>query len=320
MSNQRTGDPVIPAQIRELASRVTTWGRFGQDDEKGMLNCITPEHRVRAAGLVRRGAVFSLAIPIRDGEGPMCHAGVGRPPPTHQMTLTGSEPGPVELGATADYTDDLITVGTHTTTHWDALSHFYYDGQIYNGFPASEVGQGGAPRGSIDTVRAEFVARGVLLDVARLRGVTALEPGHAVGPDELSECERAQHVEIGAGDILLVRTGAMTRARGEDWSGFYAEARPGVHHTSVQWLVDRGVAALAVDNSGVEPPSDVAGALYPLHMLALRDAGIHLGEFWYLEELAAACADDGCWEFLLVAQPLRIVGGVGSPVNPLAIR
>jgi kynurenine formamidase len=309
-----------PAEIFALGERLRTWDQFGEGDEKGALNYITAADRVRAAQLVRRGAVFSLAVPITDGTGPMGHNPVGRFNPIHHMTATGDQSGPLEMGATTDFTDDVLVIGCHSTTHWDALSHIYYGDQLYNGFPAADVGKRGAVHVGIDKVHQDFVGRGVLLDLPRFKDVVSLEPGYAVGPDELEACALSQAVEIAQGDILLIRTGALTRLTDGDWAGFHAAPRPGLHYSAVEWLVNRKIAAVAADNNGVEAPSTLPGVRNPLHMLALRDAGIHLGEFWNLEELAADCAQDRRYEFLLVAQPLRIEGGVGSPVNPLALK
>jgi kynurenine formamidase len=309
-----------PGLIKALGERLGTWGDFGPDDEKGAANLITDQHRVRAAGLVRRGKVFSLALQIRDRQGPMGSNAIGRFNPMHHMTKTGFESGPIEMGADSDFTDDMLVIGCHSTTHWDALSHVYYDGKIYNGASAEEVDQTGTPHSDIDAVHDDLVGRGVLLDLARHLGVDELEPGYAVSPEELTACAEKQGVAVGEGDIMLVRTGVLNRVDGDDWSGFHGAPRPGLHYTTVEWMKDRGVAAAAADNNGVEAPSTLDGVRNPLHMLALRDVGIYLGEFWDLEELAADCAADGVYEFLLAAQPLRIDGGVGSPINPLAIK
>jgi kynurenine formamidase len=309
-----------PDQIFALGDRLRTWEEFGEGDERGALNHITAAHRISAAGLVKRGAVFSLALPISDGKGPMGHNVVGRFNPLHHMTATGDQAGPLDMGATTDFTDDVLVIGTHATTHWDALAHIYYGDRLYGGFPASDVGPRGASHAGIDKVHADFVGRGVLLDLPRFKGVTTLEAGYGIGPDELDACAAHQGIQVEQGDIVLIRTGAMTRVDGEDWTAFHATPRPGLHYSTVEWMVTRKVAAVAADNHGVECPSELPGVRNPLHMLALRDAGVHLGEFWFLEELAEDCAADRRYEFLLTAPALRIVGGVGSPINPLAMK
>ena len=307
------------AEFKTLLESLRNWGRFGSDDERGALNYITDEKRRRAAALVRRGRSFSLAIPV-SSSGPQSGAG-GRVNPLHFMTATGCDPvSRVDLGLGARYTDDFLAMTVQCGTQWDALCHIYYDDTLYNGFPASCVDSGGAKADGIDRVHSDFVSRGVLLDVAGLHGVECLAPGHAVTGAELEGAEARQGVRVEEGDILLVRTGQMSKTRNfQDWSVFHGP-EAGLHWETAQWLHERRVAAVAADNSMVEASQVMEDVMVPFHMLALTNLGIHLGEFWYLEELAADCAADGVWEFLLVAQGLPITGGSGSPVNPLAIK
>lgn len=308
------------AEFEALATRVRNWGRWGDDDEKGTLNHIGAAQRVRAAGLVERGEAISLALPIENGKGPMITGISNRFNPLHHMTVTGLEKGPVEMGGTTDITDDVLVIGCQTSTQWDALSHVYYDGRLYNGFEAASVTHAGAGHDHIEAVHREFFGRGVLLDMPRFKDEKTLPPGYAVSPAEMTACAESQGVELEQGDIVLLRTGALTRVVDNEWTAFHAEPRPGVHYSVAGWLDERRSAALASDNNAVEAPSTLAGLRNPFHMLALRDMGLHLGEFWDLERLAEDCAEDGRYEFMLVAQPLRIVGGTGSPLNPLAIK
>ncbi len=307
------------AEFRKLLADLKNWGKWGRDDERGALNYITEDKRRRAAGLVRRGRTFSLAIPV-NAFGPQRGLG-GRINPLHFMTATGCDPrSPVELGANARYTDDFLAMTVQCGTQWDALCHIYYDDTLYNGYPASAVDSGGARRDGIDKVHSDFVSRGVLLDVARLAGVDCLEAGHAVTIAELEAAEAQQGVRVEEGDILLLRTGQMSRVgKFRDWSVFHGP-EAGLHWETAAWLHERRVAAVAADNSMVEASQQMDDVMVPFHMLALTNLGIHLGEFWYLEELAADCAEDGRWECLLVAQGLNITGGSGTPVNPLAMK
>jgi kynurenine formamidase len=298
-----------------------TWGKWGINDERGAVNYITAESRVRAAQLVRRGAVFSLALPIRSGKGPQTANIIGRFNPIHHLTYSPESESPhIDLGAGTGMNDDLLVIGCHSSTHWDALSHNHYKGKMYNNFDAAEVNAHGARRNGIDKVHREFVGRGVLLDIARLKGVDVLEPGYSISSADLAECAENVGVVLGEGDILLIRTGMMTLVSGDDWSGYHSAPRSGLHYTTAEWLGQNKVAAVASDTGGVEAPSPLPGINNPLHMIALRDMGIHLGEFWYLEELADDCARDGVHEFMLAAQALPIEGGIGSPVNPIAIK
>lgn len=305
--------------VKELGTRLRRWGHWGPDDEKGASNYITARERVRAAALVRRGKVFSLALPIQNGRGPMRSNG-NRFNPLHFMTETGESRGHTDLGGDADFTDDVLLMPLQSTTQWDALCHVYYEDTLYNGYPAASVTASGASRNGIGVVHSDFVGRGVLLDVARSEAVDCLPSGHAVTIEELDSCAVTQGVQIEEGDLILVRTGQMSRVKGfEDWSVFHGP-QAGLHFSVSEWLADHRIAAVAADNSMVEASGVVAGLRVPFHMIALRDMGVSLGEFWYLEDLAIDCEQDGVYEFMLVAQAMPVEGATGSPVNPIAMK
>ena len=306
-------------EITAIAERVSNWGRWGDQDERGTANFITAEKRIDAAALIRTGRTFSLAIPM-DSNGPQ--SGIGfRTNPIHLMAATGADPEQeVDLGGGARYTDDVISMPLQCATQWDSLAHIYYGDQLYNGFPAVSVDSRGAHRNGSDKVHEAFVSRGVLLDIARMLGVDCLEAGYSISVAELEAAERRQGTHVAAGDIVLVRTGLMgTHDATGSWARFH-DREPGLGYETVEWLHDRSVAAIATDTSRVEAPSPFEGLMIPFHMLAIRDMGLHLGEFWYLEELARSCEEDGVYECFLSAQGLPITGAVGSPTNPIAIK
>ena len=307
------------AVFEELLRTLKTWGQWGPDDEKGTLNYITPAVRRRAAGLVRQGKTFALSIPIRHGSGPQ--AGGARINPLHLMTATGCDPTTrVDLGMNTRYVDDMLVMMVQGGTQWDALCHVYYDDRLYNGFAATQVDSHGAHRGGIDKVHADFVSRGVLLDVARAKTVDCLPAGYAITSADLEATAARQATRIEAGDIVLVRTGQMSTVGDfAKWDAFRGR-EAGLHWETAEWLHTHRVAAVAADNSMVEATAQLPGVRVPFHMLALCNLGLHLGEFWFLEALAADCAADGVWECMLVAQALPIAGGSGSPVNPLALK
>jgi kynurenine formamidase len=308
------------SDFEDLLKRLTNWGRWGPSDEKGALNYITADKRVDAARLVRRGQVFAMGIPVTGGQGPQ--KGVGsRVNPMHFMTATGCDPSTrVPLGGDAGYSDDYLGISVQGGTQWDALCHIFYKGTMYNGFSASEITSAGAARNGIDKVHAEFVTRGVLLDIAALKGVECLDAGYAITTADLLEAEERQKVSFGEGDAVIVRTGQMSTTVGfTDWSRFHG-LEAGLHYETAVLFDDRRVAAVAADNTMVEATGHLRGYYVPFHMLALVNLGIHLGEFWNVEELALDCAADGVYEFMLVAQALPITGGTGSPLNPLAIK
>jgi kynurenine formamidase len=305
-------------QIRALAKQLSNWGRWGADDERGTLNFITPEVVKRAAGLVRRGQVFSLGLSF-GADGPQIGQG-GRVNPLHLMTAVDQRL-PAEYPEAFRYADDVMVFPLQCATQWDSLAHVHYDGQLYNGFPAATTTSAGAARNGIDKVGPGIVSRGVLLDLARLAGVARLAPGQAIQPDDLEAAERAQGVRVESGDVLLVRTGHLGVFKTDGDRVGYMRMMPGLGIACAAWLHARQVAAVAADTNSVEviPFEDPALPL-PLHLLCLRDMGLTLGEMFDLDALAEDCAADGVWELLFTAPPLRIAGGVGSPLNPLAIK
>jgi len=305
------------AAVTDLARRVSNWGRWGADDERGTVNFITPEVVQRGARAVRRGAVFSLGLDF-SADGPQ-FGQAGRVNPLHIMTSTSNQMTPDPAGLR--YADDVIVMPLQCATQWDSLAHVHYGGQLFNGHSAATITSSGAGRNSIDKMAAGIISRGVLLDVARLRGVESLGPGEVVTPADLEAAERAQGVRAERGDVLLVRTGYIRVFTVYGERVFYMKQTPGLGVACVEWLHAREVAAIATDTNMVEvwPPEDPA-VLFPLHALCIRDMGLTLGEMFDLEALASDCAADGVWEFLFTAPPLRVTGGVGSPLNPLAVK
>ncbi|HVN84138.1 MAG TPA: cyclase family protein [Candidatus Binatia bacterium] len=303
-------------KVHALAKRVSNWGRWSSEDERGTVNFITPEVVRRAAACVKRGAVFSLGLAF-NADGPQIGQG-GRVNPLHLMTAVNGGYGP-EGGFR--YADDLVVMPLQCATQWDSLAHVHYGGQLYNGFPASTTTSAGAARNSIDKLAAGIVSRGVLLDIARLRPVARLGPGYAITPADLDAAERAQGVRVERGDVLLVRTGHITVFTTDQDKIGYMKQMPGLGIACVEWLHAREVAAVATDTSAVEviPFEDPTMPL-PVHLLCIRDMGLTLGEMFDLEALAADCANDGVWEFLFTAPPLKVTAAVGSPLNPLAVK
>lgn len=301
--------------FRQVGAEVSNWGRWGPEDERGTTNLVTPREIVRAARLVRRGAVFDLGVPLGAG-GP--RAFPGRIDPLHMMTETGAGQ---EYPGGAKWSDDYVVMPLQTGTQWDAFAHVWYDGLLYNGFGEDEVGPHGAARCSIDALGGGIAGRGVLLDVARHAGVDWLEGGHVIGPETLDAVAERQGTEIRAGDILLVRTGWWRKFLVEGDAAGWTSAEPGLGLDCARWVRDHDLAALGMDNWGIEvAPGEDPAATSPVHCVLLRDVGIPLGEIFDLEALAEDCAGDGVHEFLFVAPPLKVTGAVGSPVNPLALK
>jgi len=301
--------------FREIGARLRNWGRWGDDDERGTVNLITPERIVAATQLVKRGAIFDLGIPF-DVNGPQ--PGGGRINPVRLMSETGHDqhyPGAFH------YADDYVFMPLQAASQWDGLAHVFYDEQLYNGFPSDDVGPHGAKHCSIDKMAKGIVGRGVLLDIARLKGVRWLEQGDVITPADLDAAAARQGVEVKAGDIVLFRTGWRTKfVEEKDANGFMA-GEPGLGLACCEWLHERDVAVVASDNWAIEAlPGEIDTELLPVHMVLIRDMGMTLGEILDLDELAADCEADGVWEFLLTAPPIKFTAAVGSPINPLAIK
>jgi kynurenine formamidase len=301
--------------FREIGSRLSNWGRWGDDDERGTVNLITPDHLVAAAGLVRHGRIFDLGIPF-DGNGPQ--PGGSRINPVRLMSETGHDQ---DFPGAFHYADDYVFMPLQSASQWDGLAHVFYDDRMYNGFPASDVGPHGAKHCSIDKLAKGIAGRGVLLDIARLKDVEWLDEGYAITPDDLDEaCER-QGLEVRSGDILLFRTGWRTKFVTEGDAAAFMAGEPGLGLACCEWLHSRDVAVVASDNWAIEVlPGEVDTELLPVHMVLIRDMGMTLGEILDLDELATDCEADGVWEFFLTAPPIKFTAAVGSPINPLAIK
>jgi kynurenine formamidase len=299
------------------------WSRWGPLDERGTANFIDPEMVARAATLITSGHVISCAVPLDFATVPVPP---DRPPPIHYFAFSGvdflveDEPGapvPAFHGA-----DDYVTMALQTGTHWDGLAHAHHEDSLYNGYWIGNTSSyAGARRCSIDRICPGIVGRGVLLDLPRHAGAERLMPGHVISLQELTAAAAAQNVTVGRGDILLLRTGHLSWYYSlPDKDEFWRSGAPGIGAEVIAWLHETEVSALASDTAAVEVVPSETGELHPLHSRLIRDLGLTIGELWWLDELAAACANDGRYAFFLSAPPLRIRGGAGSPVNPLAIK
>lgn len=300
------------AEFRELFAELCNWGRWGDSDERGALNLHDAGDVVAAAELVRTGATVTLSRPLNT------RLRIDNPEPAvHRMTMLGD----VDIGSgSLSFAKDFIGVDYHhdSHSHIDALCHVAFEGALYNGRPSAMLTADGATADAIDVLKDGLVGRGLLFDVPRTRGVEWLEPGEHVLPGDLKSCEREQGVAAQRGDVLLVRTGHSRRlATLEPWDT--SKAKAGLHPTCARYLAERDVIALGSDGNNDTAPSTTEGIDFPVHALALNGMGVHLLDYLQLDDLATACERHGRWEFLFVAAPLRIPGGTGSPLNPIAV-
>lgn len=308
--------------VKALADKYKNWGRWGDDDQLGTLNYITPQKIVDASGLVKQGKVLSLAIPF-DDNGPQTGS-FGRFNPIHFMLQDG---GDVSIGAqdhlpNIQYTDDAVTMPLQCATQWDALAHILYRGKMYNGYEAHYVNSTGAKKNGMENAKDKIVSRGILLDIPRYKGKQWLEPGEAIYPEDLDGAAAMGKVSVGTGDIVLVRTGQIGQVRADgSWGEYSGGSAPGLGVDCAQWICEHEIAGYATDTWGTEViPNETPDIFQPLHMILIVHAGVLVGEIFDLEGLAEDCANDGVYEFLFVAPPLPITGAVGSPINPQAIK
>ena len=299
----------------ELAQRVRNWGRWGDDDERGTLNLLTPDATRRGVERIRSGRTLSLALPL-SADGPQTGLIPGRVNPLRTMVAINS-PLTADRDAFAT-SDDVVVMGLQAATHWDALAHVSYEGRLYNGFPAGAVDVAGAKRCGIDKVGA-IAGRGVLLDVARAKNLDRLDAGYAITAEDLDAAEELARTQVVEGDVVLVRTGQLQRFHRGDRMG-YAFPSPGLSTMTVPWLHARGVAAVATDNLTLEVfPGEREDTVLPVHLLHLVDMGLTQGQNFDLEELSEVCAEAGAYDFFIEASPEPFVSGLGGPVNPVVV-
>ena len=293
------------AQLRAWRVEGRNWGRWGVDDGAGAINLITPEKRLAALALARTGRTVSLSRPYPKTPGP------NNPTPAQHFMRTIERPN--GGGGVVDYYG--FVYHGQSMTHIDALCHVWDADGMWNGRdPAVEITSDGARFADITNWSGGIVTRGVLLDVPKHRGTRYVTPDRPVHGDELAAIAQAQGSPLTAGDALLVYSGY--EAYLEDGKTLSASERPGLHASCAHFIRDRDVALLGWDLMDAYPtdhalPWPVHGVLYSYGVALLDNA--------LLRPLAEACAAEGRHEFALLVLPLRVEGGTGSPVNPVAV-
>jgi kynurenine formamidase len=314
----------------------SNWGKWGDDDELGAANYLTGEQVLRGIAAVEAGETYTLGLPIGAPDGDPTWP--TRSEGAHYMT---ADKGHHEAGKQDremyggwEHSDDVVHQFTHGSTHVDSLGHSWYGDRLYNGFDANTT-KGGLDRCGIEhPAEHGLVGRGVLLDVAAHRGVDYLSRGERVTLEELRACADEQGVDFEGREILLVRLGVVELFYREGPEAFYEEYEtvhggtpaldePGITYTDdlAEWFADTEVPLFGTDSVTAEQTvSEATGTRLPLHPALLRDQGVLISEMNKLDDLAAACREDGSYEFMYVGAPLKLVGGTGSPFNPIAIR
>jgi kynurenine formamidase len=293
-------------QVDEWMTELSNWGRWGQDDQLGAINLITPQKRLEAVALVKEGVSVSLA---RD---PEKEKAVDNPSPyEHVMFRTGLDNSGSAM--------DTYKVSYHglAHTHLDSLAHVFYQGKMYNGFSQKEVTEMGAGKLDIHNLKNGVLTRGILIDIPRLKGVPYLEPGTPIYAEDLEAWERRAGIRVSSGDVVFVRTGRWARrAALGPWDAFQSSA--GLHPSVARWLKDRDVVMIGGDAANDVTPSGIEGLAFPLHRLAIVALGVHIFDNADLEALSETAARLNRWEFLFTVAPIPMPGGTGSPVNPIA--
>jgi kynurenine formamidase len=308
-----------------LADAPRNWRRWGNSDEVGALNFLTSVEVVRAAAAVQQGTVFTLGLPTAGSDGEPVWPGRAEAQRYNTRDRASYASGRVEpFTGGVEYADDVIVMFLQGTTHVDALGHVWYENELYNGYAADETVDHISSASVLPIAERGIVGRGVLIDMARHRGKPRLERNEAFRLEDVLAAAMSQHVEIEPHDILLIRTGWLQTFY-DDRAAFYAEPflEPGLMYEPAvaDWFHRMEICLYGTDTVGNELTQQPgSGAISVLHASLMRNLGVIFLEMLRLEELAAHCDSDGRWAFMFVAAPLKIVGGTGSPVNPIAIK
>ncbi len=300
-------------EFDSLFEEVSNWGRWGSDDQRGTLNFLTPSIVANAAKLVRAGRSVSMGRPIdtvasADNPNQAIH---------HMMRCYDITDSTNYVQYVADYLGSSVHGCAHA--HFDALCHIAYRGKLYNDRPMSLVTSEGAKTMDITQYAQGIVGRGVLLDIPRLRHVKWLEPGEMVTTEDLEAAEKLEGVKLGEGDIFVFRTGHYKRRMELGPWDLDTVGRAGLHPTAMKLLHERKIAAFFPDGDGEVKPSPVESVSAPVHALQITSMGLACADSLQLEEVSQECEREGRWDFMTVASPLRLQGGTGSLVNPVAI-
>ncbi len=302
-SQEERNYPRNAEEFDALFQEVSNAGRWGPDDERGTANLITPEKVRQAAGLVQSGITVSLA------HNPLPDEAEDNPDSAFNHTMAER------------LTSDTYEFSYHgySVSHIDALCHFLYNGMQYNGVAADvSTLEDGCVKNGISNLQQGIVTRGILLDIPRLKGVPYLEPSDAIYTEDILAWEEQAGVTVGSGDVIFIRTGRWARRAAEGpWqlSGNSA----GIHASVVRWIRERDVSFVGSDAASDVQPSMVADVNLPVHTLLIAAMGTDIFDNLDLEALAETAAAENRWEFMLTAAPLPVIGGTGSPLNPIAI-
>ena len=321
------GQPPTQDEILSYFDTLSNWGRWGEDDTLATLNLITAEKRKQAAALVQ------------DGDSISCSRLIPRMLPMHALGGTNPLSFMIQSGERyelGDNPEDPMFPGAKMLewaaeslsfvfhgmvfTHIDGLGHVFWNGKMYNGRSAGLVKTSeGATIQSSEVMRDGIMTRGILYDIARLKGKEYLDADEHVFPEDLDAFEQEYNVRAESGDIILLRTGfgAQLEALAEGEAA--PESHSGWNAACLPWFKERDVACIGADViNDATPPGEFTQTVLPVHQVALVAMGLRLIDNAHLERLAEACAAKNRWEFCFTLNPLRLHNGTGSPANPIA--
>lgn len=292
----------------QLFQDISNWDRWGSADQLGTLNLITPVKRREGAALVRDGVALSIARDI-DKE----KHDLNQDPFEHQVQV-------LDVNGHR-WAFDRYAVAYHgwAYSHVDGLQHVAHKGRLYNGMPIDSLDPNGSHQLGIQNVGIHGIfTRGVLVDFPRLLGVNYVPAGTAITAEDFENWERASGVTVSSGDVLLIRTGRWVQVTKEgQWD--IAEEAAGLHASVAAWLRARDVAVIGSDGVLDVFPSGVEGKGVPLHELVIAGLGMPILDNLDLEAVSNAAAQRNRAEFLFVGSPIRVPGGTGALLNPLAV-
>ncbi|MFP6824996.1 MAG: cyclase family protein [Pseudohongiellaceae bacterium] len=300
------------ADIERMMEELSNWGRWGADDQLGAANLITAAKRLEAIATVTEGITVSLEHPLLTETAP----DVPQPFQRRLLAIPELTEEPAFFGGVSD--NYSISYHGYSHSHIDSLCHILYKGKMYNGKDQSTVTEAGCATNSIANLQGGIVTRGVLIDIPLLKGVDYLEPGTPIYQEDLEAFEEMTGVIVRPGDAVFVRTGRWAR-RAALGPWVVAQGAAGLHASAMPWIKARDVAFLGSDVASDVVPSQIEGVRLPVHQLTITAMGVDLFDNQDLEAVAETAARLNRWEFMVVAAPLAVEGGTGSPVNVLAI-
>lgn len=317
-----------PVHFKDLLKDAPkNWGRWGANDEIGALNFLTSAEVLRGVRAVKQGKVFTLGIPLARPQGDPLYPTRAQPIRTMAMDKGMYISGRAQpMVGGLEYADDVIVMYLQGTTQYDALGHVWHGETIYNGYDAKTT-IGGLQKCSIQPIAEHgVIGRGVLLDAARHRGKESLDAGERITLDDIHEMAQKQNSPIEKHDILLIHTGWLKRYYDQGINGIFPDGQfnePGLGYSPelAKWFHDMEIPSVGSDTIATEQTNhEESGTSLPLHMALLHYQGVVFNEIDWLYDLAQDCARDGQYSFLFVGAPLKVVGGAGSPVNPVVIK